>query len=114
MSYYFGEFDDYALSRSQEAIWLSEKLEIETNAFCIPLLIEILGPIDIDKIKDAFKLIVRKHEALRTIIPIVNERAIQRVYQEANIEINEIILDDNDIDSLIAFTKLQSKKYLDP
>lgn len=114
MSYYFGEFDDYALSRSQEAIWLSEKLEIETNAFCIPLLIEILGPIDIDKIKDAFKLIVRKHEALRTIIPIVNERAIQRVYQEASIEINEIILDDNDIDSLIAFTKLQSKKYLDP
>ena len=43
---YFGSFNDFPLSGSQKAIWLGEKLDPETNAFRIPLLIEILGPLN--------------------------------------------------------------------
>ena len=78
---YFGSFNDFLLSGSQKAIWLGEKLDPETNAFRIPLLIEILGPLNKKALKNAFNTLIERHEALRTIIPLVNSVALQRIYQ---------------------------------
>jgi hypothetical protein len=57
---YFGSFNDFPLSGSQKAIWLGEKLDPETNAFRIPLLIEILGPLNQKALKNALSTQLRQ------------------------------------------------------
>ena len=111
---YFGSFNDFPLSGSQKAIWLGEKLDPETNAFRIPLLIEILGPLNKKALKNAFNTLIERHEALRTIIPLVNSVALQRIYQEANIEIDTVKIAKNDLATLFEFTSSISRVCLDP
>jgi len=54
------------LSFTQERLWFLDQLEGATNLYNMPGLFKLTGTIHLDKLQQAFKEIVQRHEVLRT------------------------------------------------
>src|SRR5205085_6521705 len=58
--------DEVPLSSAQERLWFLNQLEPESSAYNICRAYRIEGDCDIEKLRESFDLIVRRHETLRT------------------------------------------------
>ena len=70
--------DDIPLSYSQERLWFIDKLYGSTH-YHIPFALKIEGFIDKDVFEDMFKVLINRHEALRTIFIEKNGAVYQEV-----------------------------------
>ena len=72
------------MSFAQERLWFIEQYEQGSNAYHIPLVIDLDADTDIEGIKYALQQIVSRHEVLRTTIEHAEneEHGIQRVHDE--------------------------------
>ncbi len=59
--------DDYPLSFGQERLWFIEQYEQGTNAYHIPLLLELAEGINIDGLIQALQAVVQRHTVLHTV-----------------------------------------------
>jgi amino acid adenylation domain-containing protein/non-ribosomal peptide synthase protein (TIGR01720 family) len=75
--------EEYPLSFAQERLWFIEQYEQGTNAYHIPLLVELQENTDRDRLKYAIDQVVRRHEVLRT------------VFKEDEGEYTQVIIDDD-------------------
>ena len=64
---YKGTLDKYPLSFAQERLWFIEQYEGGSNAYHIPLLLELSQTTELSILKQSLIAIVRRHEILRTI-----------------------------------------------
>ncbi|MDI9339730.1 MAG: amino acid adenylation domain-containing protein [Sediminibacterium sp.] len=92
----------YPLSPAQKRLWFIEQYEEGTNAYHLPMVMEISETARLDAIKYAIQQIVIRHEILRsTINEGENQDGIQVVHS-APLEIEEVTLDDtSDYESVI-------------
>ncbi|MGE5343976.1 MAG: non-ribosomal peptide synthase/polyketide synthase [Candidatus Omnitrophota bacterium] len=67
------------LSFSQEQLWFLQQLNDRNASYFVPRAIRIQGRLDISLIERTFDEIIRRHEILRTVFPIIDGRPIQRV-----------------------------------
>lgn len=77
------EYTDFALSLGQERLWIFEQLNPGTAAYNVPAAWWLAGPLDVVFLEDAFREVIRRHEALRTRVINKGEGAMQRVLKEA-------------------------------
>lgn len=78
------------LSFAQEQIWLHSQLAPEMyNEF---VAVYRNGPLQVDVLRRSLNEIVRRHEAWRTIFPLVNDQPVQQVLPSFEPEIEEIDL----------------------
>jgi amino acid adenylation domain-containing protein len=56
------------LSFSQQRMWFLWKLEPESAAYCVPIVLKISGPLDRDCLLQSLALVRNRHETLRTRI----------------------------------------------
>ncbi|MGE5343974.1 MAG: amino acid adenylation domain-containing protein [Candidatus Omnitrophota bacterium] len=82
------EKEYYELSSSQKRLYILQQLDMENTAYNIPVLIPLLEDVDIKTLEDTFKKLLKRHESLRTSFQTVNNLLIQRVHDDAEIEIN--------------------------
>src|SRR6185503_13441413 len=54
------------LSFSQERLWLLWQLDPEDTAYLVPIVIRLVGALDVGALERALREIVRRHEVLRT------------------------------------------------
>jgi amino acid adenylation domain-containing protein len=59
---------DYPLTSSQREIWFDQALHAEVALYNVGGYIKILGPLDPALFEQAVKLLVQKHDALRTVL----------------------------------------------
>ncbi|WP_420574203.1 amino acid adenylation domain-containing protein [Kordia sp.] len=74
--------EKHSLSFAQERLWFIEQYEQGTNAYHIPLLVELAENTAIHRLKEAIQQVVQRHEVLRTIFQQEDERYVQLVLNE--------------------------------
>lgn len=84
------------LSFAQERLWFIEQYEGGTNAYHIPLVLELDCNININALLQALQAVIKKHEVLRTVF-VQNSEGIyyQKMGEEPLTIIQEIVYLDN-------------------
>ncbi len=67
------------LSFSQERLWFLEQMRPGEGLYTIPVALRLTGALDEDVLSRALTEIVRRHEALRTVFPVVDGGPVQVV-----------------------------------
>ncbi|WP_137130458.1 non-ribosomal peptide synthetase [Rhizobium sp. FY34] len=67
----------FRLSHAQERIWFVEQMQPGAGAYSIPLAIRLNGPLDRDRLKTCFDIVVQRHESLRTVFEVVDGEPFQ-------------------------------------
>ncbi|MCA9157770.1 MAG: amino acid adenylation domain-containing protein, partial [Planctomycetales bacterium] len=74
------------LSPAQDRIWFLQQLAPQSPFFNIPLSVRILGPIDIDRLCEAARHLVARHEALHTRFEDHQGTPLQHIEKDVNFE----------------------------
>jgi len=91
------EADSYDVSPSQKRLWRLDQMGIAPDAYNLPMAYYISGQLDVEIFKDAFDILVDRHEALRTIFKDDNGTIRQVVLPKLNwqLEIDDIQITEN-------------------
>ncbi|HEX5875186.1 MAG TPA: amino acid adenylation domain-containing protein [Pyrinomonadaceae bacterium] len=65
------------LSFAQQRLWFQEELAYGTTTFHIALGMEVRGPLNHAALEQTFSEIVRRHETLRSVFPIIGGEVVQ-------------------------------------
>ncbi|HEV2399623.1 MAG TPA: condensation domain-containing protein, partial [Candidatus Sulfotelmatobacter sp.] len=74
-------------SFSQQRLWFLDQLEPGTAAYNLPRAFRIDGPLNIEILKEALNVIVKRHGSLRTVFDSIGGESRQVVLSEAHAEI---------------------------
>ncbi|MGC1373346.1 MAG: amino acid adenylation domain-containing protein, partial [Candidatus Sulfotelmatobacter sp.] len=72
-------------SFAQQRLWFLDQLEPGTAAYNLPRAFRIVGSLDRDSLARAFRIVVQRHECLRTIFESVDGQARQIILPELEI-----------------------------
>ncbi|HEX5216632.1 MAG TPA: amino acid adenylation domain-containing protein [Vicinamibacterales bacterium] len=75
------------LSFSQQRIWFLHHWYGENGVYNVPAALALDGDLDLDRLSAAVQAIVDRHEALRTVFPLVDGSPVQRVLDRLAISI---------------------------
>ena len=92
--------DEYPLSFAQERLWFIEQYEQGTNAYHIPVLVELAPSTDRDKLSQAICAVVSRHEVLRTVFEQGDTEYLQKVLTDP-LMIGEYSYRDTDLDAQV-------------
>ncbi|MGH8612422.1 MAG: condensation domain-containing protein, partial [Gammaproteobacteria bacterium] len=67
------------LSHAQERLWFLEQLAPGSGAYHIPAALRLCGSLSVQKLRQAFSEVARRHEVLRTTFTLVEGRPMQAV-----------------------------------
>ncbi|WP_328540611.1 non-ribosomal peptide synthetase [Streptomyces sp. NBC_00344] len=70
---------DFPLSFSQEGLWFLNRLDPDAPDYMAALAWRVDGPLDRDRLDEALRRLVARHESLRTTFPLVGAQPVQRV-----------------------------------
>ncbi|MGA9508448.1 MAG: amino acid adenylation domain-containing protein [Candidatus Sulfotelmatobacter sp.] len=82
----------YPASFAQQRLWFLDQLDPETAAYNLPRAFRITGPLDVERLKQAFQMVVKRHSSLRTVFDSVEGEARQIVLSDVEVEIPVIDL----------------------
>ncbi|HEX6039981.1 non-ribosomal peptide synthetase, partial [Longimicrobium sp.] len=78
---------DLPLSFAQERLWFVDRLEPGSPVYHMPFQYFLRGPLDEAALRRAFGEVARRHEVLRTTLPLVNDVPVQRIAPFAPVEL---------------------------
>lgn len=76
------EREYFQLSSSQKRIYLLENMESGTTMYNIPAVMSIEGRIDAAKLEDAFRVLIERHDTLRTAFHRIDDDIFQKIYRD--------------------------------
>ncbi|UCH97422.1 MAG: amino acid adenylation domain-containing protein, partial [Candidatus Aminicenantes bacterium] len=81
--------DYYALSSAQQRLYILQQMDLAGTAYNMPEIIPLaeLEKLDIEKLKNCFRKLIKRHESLRTSFEMKEEEPVQRVHDEVEFEI---------------------------
>jgi acyl carrier protein len=67
------------LSFAQQRLWLLDRIDPGSPLYNVPRALRLVGDLDVDALSRSLSEIVRRHEALRTTFPTVDEQPVQLI-----------------------------------
>ncbi|MFD7657536.1 condensation domain-containing protein, partial [Actinosynnema sp. NPDC059797] len=67
------------LSHTQQQLWFTEQIDPGQSLYTEALAVRVRGALDTGAVERAVREVLRRHEALRTVFPVVGDRPVQRV-----------------------------------
>jgi amino acid adenylation domain-containing protein len=95
------------LSFGQQRLWFLNKLEPNSTAYNIPLLLRIQGNLNVSSLEFALNKVMARHEVLRTILIESEGKPTQCIFSEM-----KLVLDVNDLTALNKQQKQAQKELL--
>uniref|UniRef100_UPI001FB88184 condensation domain-containing protein n=1 Tax=Flavobacterium poyangense TaxID=2204302 RepID=UPI001FB88184 len=86
------EADSYPLTASQGRLWTLSQLEGGSLAYNMPAVVKLTGIVDVNKLEESFRLLIHRHEILRTYFKINDEGEVRQhilAAKQVNFKITE-------------------------
>src|SRR5581483_6297367 len=80
------------LSFAQQALWLIEQMSPGQPTFHVVAAARVLGPLDVEALRRAFREVVRRHESLRTTFHLIDGQPAQVIEPEIALDLEPIDL----------------------
>jgi hypothetical protein len=95
-----GSVDAYELPASitQERFWLLAKIAPDRSSFNMPASVRIIGPLSSDRLEESLRILVERHEILRTTFKEADDGLLQHIEPAWNIPLTVSSLEDCDHD----------------
>jgi amino acid adenylation domain-containing protein len=91
------------LTTAQRRLWFLEQLARGTSLYHVPIAIDIVGPLDVAVLTEAFAAIIQRHEGLRTTFPSIDGVPLQHISNAVEAPISILDFEDTtDTQSYIA------------
>ena len=82
------------LTKGQQQFWLLDDIFHDTGAYNLSSVFKIQGQLDIEVLRQAIQVVVKRHEALRTCFKLVNDNVNRFVEENLDVKIECINVDD--------------------
>ncbi len=96
------EAEYYSLSSAQTRVILSEQLGATGMAYNTPSALMIEGQLDKEKTERIFKLLIERHEVLRTSFGFKDGVPFQKVHKDVEFSIEEWTADEGELENIMA------------
>ena len=96
--------DPLPVSLTQRRLWFLNRLEPDSSAYNIPLVLDVDGPLDVRALQRAVDDVVARHEPLRTRFPMEQGEPIQQVIDADDARVPFLAIDagNADVDTVVA------------
>ncbi|MBN3360519.1 non-ribosomal peptide synthetase, partial [Clostridium botulinum] len=84
------EKEFYEASSAQKRMYTLQKLDEESAAYNMPVVMKIEGKLNKERLEEAAMELIKRHETLRTSFEIVDEKIVQKVNKAIKFNINYI------------------------
>ena len=91
----------YEVSAAQKRLFILSQIEGANTAYNEPCIFTIEGLLDKQRLETAFKVIVNRHEALRTSIELADGVPVQRIFANVQFELDYLEIQEESLDSVI-------------
>ncbi len=91
----------YDLSLVQQRFYIQQKLYPENMSYIMPILFIMEGRLEKDKQEDVFQELIKRNENFRTSFEALDDRVVQRVYDEVDFSIDYYETGEEEVDKLI-------------
>ena len=81
------EREYYLLSPSQKRLYFLQQLDMEKISYNVSEVVRLQGDLEREKLGNAYRQLIRRHESLRTSFELVKDVPVQRVHREAGFDI---------------------------
>ncbi|PVZ68902.1 non-ribosomal peptide synthetase [Pelagibaculum spongiae] len=81
------------LSLAQQRLWLVHQLNPQSLAYHMPFVLRLTGKLDAQRLENAFKALIERHEILRSGFVTENDLPQQMVQKEINWSLQQVDLD---------------------
>ncbi|MGE5343107.1 MAG: amino acid adenylation domain-containing protein [Candidatus Omnitrophota bacterium] len=81
------EREYYPLSSVQKRIYLLHQMAGETTGYNMPLIFELEGELDLQRVEDVFQTMVKRHESLRTSFHMIDDEPVQVVHDDPEFKV---------------------------
>jgi NAD(P)-dependent dehydrogenase (short-subunit alcohol dehydrogenase family)/acyl carrier protein len=78
----------YPLSAAQKRFYILHQVDLDSTAYCMPLMVRLDGQLDVERLKQAFLKLIQRHESLRTSFELIDGVPCQRVYETVGFSVN--------------------------
>ncbi|ATO50301.1 non-ribosomal peptide synthetase [Brevibacillus laterosporus] len=74
----------YPVTAAQKRMYIAQQWEADeaTSSYHMPFMMEITGPLQVDKLQQILKSLVERHEALRTSFHMIDEVLMQKIHAD--------------------------------
>nr|WP_198999911.1 non-ribosomal peptide synthetase [Flavobacterium sp. ASV13] len=79
------ELLSYPISSTQKQLWILSQFEGGTAAYNISIALKIKGDVDADILEESFRLLIQRHEILRTNFKLNDKGAIEQFIQNTDL-----------------------------
>lgn len=87
----------YPVSCAQKRIFLLWQLDPNSTVYNIFGGVTIEGNLNLDKLENTFKMIIQRHEILRTSFHFIDEEIVQYVHEETDFNVDYVEADEKDL-----------------
>ncbi|MCP5050665.1 MAG: amino acid adenylation domain-containing protein, partial [bacterium] len=82
-----GQKELYRLSSPQERLYFLYQVNPGTIVYNMPAILTLEGPLDIDKLEEAFRQLILRHESFQTSFQLKDNQPMQRIHDHVEFEI---------------------------
>ncbi|MCP4156659.1 MAG: amino acid adenylation domain-containing protein, partial [bacterium] len=77
----------YVLSSAQKRLYIMQQMELQSTAYNMPGVHPLAAGIEIDKLEETFRQLIRRHHSLRTSFHMVGDNPVQMIHDTVEFEI---------------------------
>ncbi|AOC89866.1 surfactin non-ribosomal peptide synthetase SrfAA [Bacillus amyloliquefaciens] len=93
--------ETYPVSSPQKRMFVLQQLEGAETSYNMPSVLRLKGKLDAEKLKSVMKQLMERHEAFRTTFDIKDGETVQRIWAEADIDMEYHEASEEDAEQII-------------
>ena len=79
----------YGLSFAQKRMYILQQIDLDSNAYNMPEIIPLAEDVDIERLEESLKKLIKRHESLRTSFHMIRDQPMQKIHREVDFKIEK-------------------------